>query len=542
MHPGVGIAQGNVDSTDKWAAIFDPLLCALDMVDEGHFYFQGGGAFASQAKDTAAADDLVSFAGTHEALQAKADIVSAFCLIFGLEVAVQKKLRCFHLKWCADDPLVPDHMVIHLAGWRPHSVPLQTDGLMKHLGVRWDMSLHNATQEMLATEQLSLAVGRLTTMPCTMDLKKVVLEGSIFQSLVFHLKFASWSLERFHKLDRIVSKDLRRMLQLDAHSVCRVGYLAELLYLGLGEGGMGCVRLSDLVHTRKLSLITRCDKIGSEARGLMSSLLHATTGAPPRGYGGHIEIPVVTEDAPATWVTSLVKWLGVHKMELHLSGPAYSGMLTQQDIPPQVTPEYYRSAGIATVSELPSSVDGVLLRATQCWLIPELVDGDRVVLEVLGFTTACEGGHGLANVLIWTRPGSAPLAEGDVMRPGRTTMSGLHRGAVTGLTREVELFSGEVLDLVHLAAEPKGELSRKVMSIATKCVMVDRPVSETAAGISALTALLQGASKVYTDGTYSVVGPLIDRIRGTATKRAAAGIVAQSGWELRCTTLHYAWT
>ena len=114
-------------------------------------------------------------------------------------------------------------------------------------------------------------------------------------------------------------------------------------------------------------------------------------------------------------------------------------------------------------------------------------------------------------------------------------MSGKHRGTVTGLTREVELFSGEVLDLVHLAAEPKGELSRKVVSIATKCVMIDPPVPETAAGIGALTALLQGASKVYTDGTYSVVGPLIDRIRGSATKRRRAGIV--SGWELRCTTL-----
>ena len=262
--PGVGMAQGNVDSTDKWAAFFKPLLFALGMVDEGHFYFQGGGASASQAKDTAAAD-LVSFAGTHEALQAIADIVSAFCLIFGLEVAVQKKLRCFHLKWCADDPMVPDHIVIHLAGRRPHPVPLQTDGLMKHLGVRWDMSLHNIMQEMLATEQLSLAVERLTTMPCTMGLKKAVLEGSVFQSLVFHLKFAPWSLERFRALDRIVSKAFRKMLQLDAH------YPAALLYMALSEGGMGCVRLSDLVHTRKLSLIARCDKIGSEARGLMST-------------------------------------------------------------------------------------------------------------------------------------------------------------------------------------------------------------------------------------------------------------------------------
>ena len=56
---------------------------------------------------------------------------------------------------------------------------------------------------MLATEQLSLAVGRLSTMPCTMDLKKAVLEGSVFQSLVLHLKFAPWSLERFRALDRI---------------------------------------------------------------------------------------------------------------------------------------------------------------------------------------------------------------------------------------------------------------------------------------------------------------------------------------------------
>ena len=102
----------------------------------------------------------------------------------------------------------------------------------------------------------------------------------------------------------------------------------------------------------------------------------------------HVEIPVVTKEAPATWVTSLVEWLGVHNMELHLSGPEYSGMLTQQDLPPTETPTQYRSSGIATVSELPTSTEEVLLRATQCWLIPELVDGNRVVFEVLGFTAA----------------------------------------------------------------------------------------------------------------------------------------------------------
>ena len=39
--------------------------------------------------------------------------------------------------------MVPGDIVIHLEGWRPHLVPLQTDGLMKHLRILWDMSLHN---------------------------------------------------------------------------------------------------------------------------------------------------------------------------------------------------------------------------------------------------------------------------------------------------------------------------------------------------------------------------------------------------------------
>ena len=87
-------------------------------------------------------------------------------------------------------------------------------------------------------------------------------------------------------------------------------------------------------------------------------------------------------------------------------------------------------------------MEELLLRAKQCWLIQELVDSDRVVFEMLEFTAAGEGQE-LASVLIW--PGSGPLAEGDVLRPGRSSMSGLHRGTVTGLTREVALFNGEVL-------------------------------------------------------------------------------------------------
>ena len=61
-------------------------------------------------------------------------------------------------------------------------------------------------------------------------------------------------------------------------------------------------------------------------------------------------------------------------------------MLTQQDLPPLETTG--STGRLLTVSELPSSTEEVLLRATQFWLIPELVDGDRVVFEMLGYTAS----------------------------------------------------------------------------------------------------------------------------------------------------------
>ena len=67
-------------------------------------------------QDQRTADDLVSFAGTHRALQAKVDIVSGFCLIVGLEVAVEKKLRCFHMSWGNGERDAPCHILIHLQG------------------------------------------------------------------------------------------------------------------------------------------------------------------------------------------------------------------------------------------------------------------------------------------------------------------------------------------------------------------------------------------------------------------------------------------
>ena len=77
-------------------------------------------------------------------------------------------------------------------------------------------------------------------MPCTMDLKRGVLEGSVFQSLAFHLRFAPWTLDCYHKLDELVGR-----------AWCRIlieNWPMELLYTAKEEGGIGLLWLSDLIH------------------------------------------------------------------------------------------------------------------------------------------------------------------------------------------------------------------------------------------------------------------------------------------------------
>ena len=49
-------------------------------------------------KDVAFADDLISVTGNLEGLQQKADVMGAWCVITGVEIAT-KKLRTFGKEW-----------------------------------------------------------------------------------------------------------------------------------------------------------------------------------------------------------------------------------------------------------------------------------------------------------------------------------------------------------------------------------------------------------------------------------------------------------
>ena len=52
--------------------------------------------------DIAFADDLISMVTSLQALQRRADLVSAFCALFRMNIAVGK-LRAFHVYWGNED-------------------------------------------------------------------------------------------------------------------------------------------------------------------------------------------------------------------------------------------------------------------------------------------------------------------------------------------------------------------------------------------------------------------------------------------------------
>ena len=119
-----GVGQGDTPSPFIWDAFFDILLVALKIGAQGNFWLRASGDRLVEMRDTAYADDLLSPTSELQLLQRKANIVSAFAMIFGLEISITK-LRSLFMEWGNE---IPVHLLpkveIHQWGWVPCEVGL----------------------------------------------------------------------------------------------------------------------------------------------------------------------------------------------------------------------------------------------------------------------------------------------------------------------------------------------------------------------------------------------------------------------------------
>jgi len=192
----VGTGQGDVGSPLNWIAFFDILLCALEKPDENRPFIR----FCHRLlhiTDTGYADDLVSGESTLAGLQRKADIVSAFAIIFGLDIAVSK-LRACRIQWGQepsgeDDPA----LLVRTCGWDlPQAVAEvvltsasdksdDNPGLaLKYLGVLFDYANTDLTS---FTECRRLITSKLGVLYSKFGDKELKIEAIVYFFSLFFL-------------------------------------------------------------------------------------------------------------------------------------------------------------------------------------------------------------------------------------------------------------------------------------------------------------------------------------------------------------------
>ena len=353
----VGTGQGDIPSPCNWNAFFDILLVALATSTHQSFSTRGPDHLLRPTQDTAYADDLLSVSATGPGLQRKADIVSAFCIVFGMEIATPK-LRAVQIHWGHEDRRgqPTPHLTIRNRHWSNTSqVPLRQWNDVdakptKYLGILFDYINSNATHLSLTTSTIQQDFSTLLRRTGLPLLKIEVAIAGVLSKARYAAVFSPWNLPTLHKIDRVFATYFRQILGLHQ------GFPTALLYTPASFAGLGLPRFSDVVATSKLSMLHQALHGDPHTSHAMTGLLHRlarNAGAPLRPNIASSLLPDSIGPSP-TWATCLSEWLAQGSLHLTIGGNPSSHTLDESlssyfarhdsPLPPQVLTSYYASS------------------------------------------------------------------------------------------------------------------------------------------------------------------------------------------------------
>ena len=312
--PSKGTGQGDKTSPILWDAFCDILLSALAEHKDGPFFFQDHNGRNHTTPDVGYADDVISLQGTVSALQGKADIISAFAIIMNMIIHVDK-LRLLGIKWGNHHRPEEDHIIIHTFSWLPTAVPIQQAGDLKHLGILWGMDLLNLTQFHKAADLLTSWCKYASYSSLSHMSKKLALETSTYQKIIFYAKFATWDATQLLALDRIVANFIRKIHK-SASSIAM-----DLLFLPKSYGGLGYKKLSHEIYKAQFAMLWRL--LASEGTSKLAALscLHrgfkAAGQLSPFCLGNNME-PALGD---RYWIHGIYDYLALMNMKITRNGP-----------------------------------------------------------------------------------------------------------------------------------------------------------------------------------------------------------------------------
>jgi hypothetical protein len=247
---GRGTGQGDVTSPTLWGCFFDILLRALESTPSD-FLVRGSNGFIYGVGDTAYADDLLSISATPANLQAKADVVSAFALMFGLELALPK-FRTMVCNWGMEHKVVAPGITIRTEGWAPAEVPFTTEVAIKYLGSLQDSDNRGRTEFQKQLGVVKKAAGTLATKAASPELHAKVAASVTYAQVVYAAQFGPWSLADYRRLD----KPLLQLIRGKAHA--QSSFPEALMVAPRSAGGLGIVTISAKAQEAKWRLVQRC--------------------------------------------------------------------------------------------------------------------------------------------------------------------------------------------------------------------------------------------------------------------------------------------
>jgi ribonuclease HI len=376
-----GTSQGDNQAAISFNCVTDILLVALSNERLNPIAFSTHDGECIDQESSAYVDDITSLHGTIEGIQREADIISAYCQLFGFELSFNK-LKAYRIQWGNAHILGANHIVIHSHRWTPHNLPLENDGSFKTLGMTVDADSTFHTQFEITKQNALTGINLILQAPVSAESKITALKISLFPKLMFAAKYAAWSLQQYQSIDTIIEHAYRKI----AH--CMASYPKALLYMKLDDGGLGLPKFSLACNICKLRLLMRMAQSNGYRRAITKSLLARGARSQgiviPIGHGALINTPL-----QLVWVTSLLQELQERHLSMHIHGknalqdiyywkitPPNAGQLASQSSSAEI--------GISTKDEAGNTITAIPIRTAQVW---EVTTSDHTsIKEIISYS------------------------------------------------------------------------------------------------------------------------------------------------------------
>jgi ribonuclease HI len=380
-----GSPQGDNPSPLTWLCFIDILLCSLVIPKVGLTSFLTHDGLAVEQANSCFVDDLITSKGTIQGAQSDADIISAFCIMFGMELSLTK-IVAQRLQWGNAHIKGQDHITIYSKGWVPHNIPLLSDGYHKTLGMIADASADSFTQFSIVKQQISTALTMCLRAPVSWDSKLAAIQISLFPKAIYASKLAAWTLAQMQECDKLFEGAFRKIAN------CHRTTAKSLLYMKTSSGGTQFPKFSTTCNIRKLGLLIRMDQQSQYRKHIVQSLLGRGARAQgkviPVGHGAYIDKPL-----HQWWLTSLSQELAEMQIGIQINGrdsdETYyqwkvampnKGKLAQRTLRGDI--------GISTQDEADNTIVTIPLRVAQVWAVS--IDSTTYIKEISGFTSHYE--------------------------------------------------------------------------------------------------------------------------------------------------------